>query len=349
MLAALCLALAAPSPFYAGADVSFLPEYRSLGAKFFDGGKATNPLVSLRDRGVKLLRLRVWVHPPAGFCSIEHTLAMAKEAKSLGMQLLIDFHYSDDWADPQHQTPPAKWKAFDEAEMAQAVYQHTKLTVTKLVEQGTPPDMVQIGNEIRDGMIWPMGQISKSGFGPLSRLLRAGIRGAREAAGKRKLPIMIHHDRGAQLRLCKPFYQELQRRGVDFDIIGVSYYPWWHGPLPKLAENLNGLAKTFAKPVMVVETAYPFSLKWNDDTGNFVGEDKQLEPGYPATPEGQAAFLRKVTQIVREVPNGLGIGVVYWAPEYIAHPGMKTPYENLALWDFKGNILPGADALGGKP
>ena len=332
-----------------GGDLSFIPEYRSLKTTFYDGLKERDPLESFSSRGAKLLRLRVWVNPPAGFCSAERTLELAREAKRLGMQTLIDFHYSDDWADPQHQVPPAAWKAFDQKRMEVAVFDHTKDVVQRLAAQGTPADMVQIGNEIRDGMIWPMGQITKSGYGPLAKLLIAGIKGVRAGAGKRVPRIMIHHDRGAELAKCKPFYQELLKRGVKFDVIGISYYPWWHGTMQGLKENMDGLAETFKKPVMIVETAYPFTLGWKDQTGNFVGEEKQLVPGYPATPDGQAKFLRELNRLVRAVPKDRGLGVVYWAPEYVAQPGISSPYENLALYDFEHRILPGADALGDRP
>src|SRR5258706_12203214 len=121
---------------------------------------------------------------------------MAREAKRLGMKTLIDFHYSDDWADPQHQVPPAAWKGYGEKQLAEAVYRHTKDTVRKLADQGTPADMVQIGNEVRDGMVWPIGQISKSGYGPFANLLKAGVKGARDGARGRRLLIMVHHDKG---------------------------------------------------------------------------------------------------------------------------------------------------------
>lgn len=332
------------TPLLNGIDASFIPEYRDLGAKFYDGGKVTDPLVSFSSRGANLLRIRVWVHPPKGYCSVEKTLELARDGKRAGMKLLIDFHYSDDWADPQKQIPPAAWKDMNESELAQAVYHHTKSTIQKLVDQGTPPDMVQIGNEIRNGTLWPIGDHRKSGYDPLARLLRAGAKASREASPKTS--IMIHHDQGAKLEECGSFFQALKDRGVRFDVIGLSYYPWWHGTLANLERTMNGLASKFRKPVMIVETAYPFTLKWNDDTGNFVGEEKQLVPGYPATPEGQAAFLRELNRLVRAVPSGRGLGVVYWAPEYIAWKGMQTPCENLCLYDFEGKILPGADVLG---
>lgn len=345
MLTSLLAAGVMSRPLLNGADLSFLPEYRDLGAQFIDRGVPTDPLDSFSARGAKLVRLRVWVHPPKGYCSVERTLALAKEVKAKGMKLLIDFHYSDDWADPQHQVTPKAWQSYDQAALAQAVYSHTKSTVAKLVVQGTTPDMVQVGNEIRNGMLWPLGDPREAGYGPLSRLLRAGIRAVREASPK--TTVMIHHDRGADLDITRDFYRELIERGVKFDVIGLSYYPWWHGTIPNLKKTLNGLAGKFRKPVMIVETAYPFSLGWKDQTGNFVGEKKQLAPGFPATPDGQAKFLSQLNRIVREVPNGRGLGVVYWAPEYIAWPGMQTPYENLCLYDFKGNVLPGLKALGG--
>ncbi len=344
MIVSLLAATTMARPLLNGADLSFLPEYRDLGAKFLDGDASTDPLDSFVRRGAKLLRLRVWVHPPKGYCSVQRTLALAKEAKAKGMKLLIDFHYSDDWADPQHQVTPEAWRSFDQASLSQAVYSHTKATMQRLVAQGTAPEMVQVGNEIRNGMLWPIGDTRETGYGPLCRLLRAGVRAVREVSPRSQ--VMIHHDRGADLGVTRDFFGELKKRGVKFDVIGLSYYPWWHGTLPNLEKTLNGLAAKFNRPVMVVETAYPFSLGWKDQTGNFVGEEKQLAPGFPATPDGQASFLKELNRIVRAVPEGRGLGVVYWAPEYIAWPGMQSPYENLCLYDFEGRVLPGLNELG---
>ncbi len=344
MLGALLGLLVAPLPIR-GADMSFVPQYAPVVA-YQDGGKLRDPIESLTARGLNLLRVRVWVNPPDGRCGLPEVLGLAKRAKKLGLKLLIDFHYSDHWADPQHQDPPEAWLKMNPAQMAKAVGKHTRTVLDALVAQGTPPQYVQIGNEVRDGMLWPSGQIKKSGYDHFAAYLKAGI--AEAARTKPRPLIMIHHDQGGNPKMCRAFYSELARRGVKWDLIGLSYYPWWHGTFDELRANLATLAESFGKPIWVVETAYPFTLGFNDRTGNFVGLKSQLMPGYDATPAGQAKFLRDLAAIVARTPKGLGQGIVYWAPEYVAAPGLGTPYENLALWDFDAEILPGADALGGR-
>jgi arabinogalactan endo-1,4-beta-galactosidase len=330
-----------------GVDASFLPQLADLGVAFYEGGKARDPLASFRDRGINWLRLRVWVHPKNGYCGVPKTLKLSRAAKKLGYKLLINFHYSDDWGDPQHQIAPKAWAKFTVPESANAVYWHTRATLEKLDRQGTPADMVQIGNEVRDGLFYPTCQISQSGWKPFVEVLRAGVRAVRGAKLSKRPLISMHYDRGGRPKECMAFFSKLREFNLDYDVLQLSYYPWWHGPMEDLERNLASLAKAFRKPIFVGETAYPFTLGWNDRVGNFVGQQDQLVPGLAATPEGQAEFLRRLRQIVRQTPKGLGWGVMYWAPEYVAVPGFGSPYENLALFDFDRKLLPGAAALGG--
>ncbi len=342
-------ALAFAPTYYRGVDASFIPEYRDLKAEFFVGPKKTEPLTAFAQSGINILRLRVWVNPPKGYCDLTHTLQMAKEAKAAGMETLIDFHYSDDWADPQHQITPLAWQKKNLKELCEATRAHTKEVLNALIKQGTPPKLVAIGNEIRNGMMWPLGKLPEGGYDNLAALLKAGLQGAAQAEGKRdRWQTQIHHDSGGDAKVCRVFFDHLKSRNVNFDTIGLSYYPWWHGTFDQLRENLAMLAEQYRKPVIVAETAYPFSFKWADDTGNFVWEKTDMKCAIPATPEGQAQFLRELHKVVRATPRGLGAGVIYWAPEYVAHPGMKTPYENLTLFDFEHRLLPGAAALGGR-
>jgi arabinogalactan endo-1,4-beta-galactosidase len=340
-------AIALAPTYYRGVDASFIPEYRDLKTEFFVGENKIEPLKAFADSGIKLLRLRVWVNPPKGYCNLARTLQMAQEAQMLGMDTLIDFHYSDDWADPQHQITPFAWQKMNLKELCEATRAHTKEVLDALIKQGTPPKLVAIGNEIRNGMMWPLGKLPDGGYDNLSALLKAGLLGAAQAEGKKDLwKTQIHHDSGGDAKVCKFFFDNLRSRGVKYDNIGLSYYPWWHGTFDQLRENLAMLAERYRKPIFVAETAYPFSFKWADNTGNFVWEKTDLKSTIPATPEGQAQFLRELHQVVRATPRGLGAGVIYWAPEYVAQPGMQTPYENLALFDFEHKLLPGARALG---
>lgn len=348
MILSVAFLAAVGTPYHRGVDASFIPEYRDLKTAFYVQDKRTEPLEAFAKSGVNLLRLRVWVNPPKGYCDIAHTLRMAKEAKAVGMDTLIDFHYSDDWADPQHQITPLAWQKMNLKELCEATRSHTKQVLDALIKQGTPPKLVAIGNEIRNGMMWPLGKLPEGGYDNLASLLKAGLQGASQAEGKKNLwQTQIHHDSGGDAKACKGFFDNLREHGVQYDTIGLSYYPWWHGTFDDLRENLAMLAERYRKPVFVAETAYPFSFKWADTTGNFVWEKTDLKSTIPATPEGQAQFLRELHKIVRATPWGLGAGVIYWAPEYVAQPGMHTPYENLALFDFEHRLLPGAAALGG--
>jgi arabinogalactan endo-1,4-beta-galactosidase len=344
-IAAALLAL----PYWKGVDASFVPQYRDLNVPFYVGQARKDPLEALAKAGNNLLRLRIWVDPRHGYCDLAHTLAMAKDGQRLGMDLLLDFHYSDDWADPGKQYTPKKWSALDLDGLKKAVREHSRTTVQALVRQGTPPAIVQIGNEVRAGMLWPLGKVSGEKDMPaFAALLKAGIEGTRQGLGGRNCWIMVHNDYGANNGACRWFYDQLKAQDVAFDMIGLSYYPWWHGSLEDLQKNVNDLADRYKMPIMVVETAYPFTLETGDPGRNFVGEEKQLLPGYPATREGQTAYLRKLHQIMKSIPEKRGAGVVYWAPEYVAAPGMPTPCENLCLFDLEHRLLPGAAALGAK-
>jgi arabinogalactan endo-1,4-beta-galactosidase len=332
----------------AGADMSFLPQYEAAGVQFFAGPDQTQPvdaLAIMARRGVNLLRLRVWNDPASGWCNVPRTLAMAARARQLGMRTLIDFHYSDTWADPGQQATPAAWAGLSIAALAQRVYDFTRGTLHALAAQGTPAHAVQIGNEITDGMLWPTGRVSAGGWTNLVSLLDAGLSACR-SAGVGSPKTMIHIDRGGDQAGAQWFFGNLWQRGVRCDMLGLSYYPWWHGPLAALEANLHALATNFQREVFIAETAYPWTLAWQDNTHNFVGTSAQLLPGFPATPAGQSAFFERLGRIMDGVPGDLGAGVFAWAPEHVAAGNIGTPWENLAMFNFARVVLPGALALG---
>jgi arabinogalactan endo-1,4-beta-galactosidase len=339
---------ARPAWRLAGADMSFLPQYEAAGVQFFAGPGQTQPtdaLAIMARRGVNLLRLRVWNDPVSGWCSVPRTLAMAARARQLGMRTLIDFHYSDTWADPGQQATPAAWAGLSAAALAQRVYDFTRGTLLALAAQGSPAYAVQIGNEITDGMLWPTGRVSAGGWTNLVSLLDAGLSACR-SAGVGSPKTMIHIDRGGDQAGAQWFFGNLWQRGVRCDMLGLSYYPWWHGPLAALEANLHALAANFQREVFIAETAYPWSLAWQDNTHNSVGTSAQLLPGFAATPNGQAAFFERLGRIMDGVPGDLGAGVCAWAPEHVAAGDIGTPWENLTLFDFGRSVLPGAAALG---
>jgi arabinogalactan endo-1,4-beta-galactosidase len=301
----------APAPivpstgFIVGADVSFLRDLESHGVAFHDEGQAYPGLEILRHHGYNWVRLRIMNEPSPLPNTLAYTLAEAKSAKAMGFHLLLDFHYSDDWADPAHQKTPAAWAKLPHDALVRAVFNFTRDTVAAFRTQGTMPEMVQIGNEVSSGMLWPDGRLPDR-WSQFAELVIAGVRGAE--AGKADLPrpaIMIHIDQGGNEDTTKWFFDNLIVNKVPFDVIGQSYYPWWQGSLKDLKENLTFMANRYKKPIIVVETAYD----WRD------GETyKQGKPPFPETPEGQAEFLAAVIKTVQQTPNGLGRGVFWWEP-----------------------------------
>ena len=341
----------APPPFWRGVDVSFLPQLEEAGAEFYDQDVAQDALAVFAGQGINSVRLRVWVNPSDGHHGKEETLALARRIHALGLGLLLDLHYSDTWADPAHQIKPAAWADLDFAELETAVYTYTADLISALKAQGTLPDIVQIGNEITPGILWDDGRVGGSfnnNWPQLAALLQAGIAGVRESLDSTDaIQIMIHLDAGGNNAACRWFLDNLKAQGVAFDVLGLSYYPWWQGTLADLAANLQDLSQHYPQDIILVETAYPWTLDWQDDTHNLVGLPGQLLPAYPASPAGQAAFLRDVLAVVQAVPGGKGTGVYYWEPEYIAVSGFGSFWENMALFDFAGHSLPALSVLGG--
>lgn len=327
----------ASAPFICGADLSFLQQLQDTGAHFYDAnGLPVDELAFFHDQGVNYVRLRIWVNPSDGYNDLAHTLVLAKRIKAFGMGLLLDFHYSDTWTDPAHQTKPAAWTTLSFTDLEDMMYTYTKQVVGALSQQGTPPDMVQIGNEITVGLLWEEGRVDgEKNWPSLIGLLQAGVRGVREAAPAAQIMLHIAGNQG----VSQWFFDHIIGQ-VDFDIIGLSYYPWWSGALSDFESSLGFLAKRYNKPFVLAETGYPWTLKWADNTNNYVGEPKQLAPSYPATPQGQLAFMTRIAQDVQQMPNALGKGFFYWAPDDIAAPKLGSFWENVAQFDFQGHALP---------
>jgi len=240
-----------------GADISFLPELEDKGIQFSDKGVKKDAIAILKDHGINYIRLRIFNDPAGdsgyspgkGFCDLAHTLQMARRVKAAGLQFLLDFHYSDYWADPGKQFKPAAWKGQDFIQLQQCVYAYTKQVMEALRDQKTLPDMVQVGNEINHGMIWPEGRISHPDS--LAALIDAGTRGVK--AVDPGCPIMLHIALGGQNAESHFFLDNMLQRGLSFDVIGLSYYPKWHGTLADLKYNVNDLARHYRKDVIVVE------------------------------------------------------------------------------------------------
>jgi len=287
--------------FILGADISWVQEQEDEGIHFSDRGTTKEILSLLKDRGFNAVRLRVFNNPTAkhgysakGYCDLEHTLRMARRIHAAGMQFLLDFHYSDTWADPGHQIKPAAWTDLHGRELEKAVHDYTRDVLLALKKQGTLPQMVQIGNEISNGFLWPDGNVWKSGrWDTFCGLIKAGIAGAKEVDPS--LPIMLHLAWGGQNAQSRAFLDRAAGEGVQFDVLGQSYYPKWHGTLDDLKANLTDLAGRYPQKIMVVEYSVP--------------------------------NIRRINDIVRNLPGGKGQGTYIWEP---------TRWEGPALFDGKG-------------
>ena len=336
------LVAAADDAFVVGADLSLLKYIEDHGVSYRDNGQGKDGLAIFRDHGFNWVRLRLFVNPDGKEGQVNtmpYTLAMATQAKAAGFHFLLDLHYSDGWADPGHQIVPRAWAQLSHVQLVDQVFAYTRDTVAAFRDEDCAPDMVEVGNEITLGMMWPDGKIGSDGkWDAFGDLLKAGIRGVHAGEGSVPIKIMLHIDRGGDKGVSRWFFEHLATQAVPFDVIGLSYYPFWNGKLDKLKENMAYLAGRFHKDIIVAETGY----NWRD------ADPKKLE--YPPTPEGQSAFLSALAKAVASVPDGHGKGVFYWAPEWIdgtkwGGPPWTHSWENRALFDDQGNALPALDAF----
>lgn len=331
-----------------GYDVSSLQEVEAGGRTFSHQG-AVEPLEQiLAAHGATHARLRLWVDPVPPHCTLPQMLSMARRVQETGLKLLLDFHYSDFWADPAKQPAPGRWLDQDLNTLASSVYEYTCSVLQAFQASGTLPDMVQIGNEITNGMLWPQGQIyAESGerWDEFAALLKAGIAATRDSTpAGRDLSVVVHIDRGGDNAGSRYFFDHLLDRGVEFDLIGLSYYPWWHGPLSDLRANVYDLAQRYERPILIVETAYPWTLHNHDTGANMVTGDTLLPAAFPPTIEGQRLFLRHLQSILEDAPHGRGAGLIYWEPAWLPgislEPDTGNPWDNLTLFGPDGSALP---------
>ena len=319
---------------------------------FKDAGKPADIFAVFQRHGANCVRLRLFVQPDgkAGVVNdLAYTLDLAKRVKAAGLLFCLDFHYSDTWADPGHQSTPARWQGLALAPLADHLRDYTAEVIRAFEDAGIPPDVVQIGNEITNGLLWPTGKIAGEGvplggFDRVAALLRAGVAGVRQGVGGRPMPrIMLHIDGGENATKARWFFDNITRRGVPFDLIGLSYYPFYNGTLEDLRRTLDFVARTYRKPVVVAETAY---LQTEDP---WMKSSERRGMSFPLTPAGQKDFLAALIQTVRATPDGLGAGVLYWYPESVPvrDPAVNNWYGGgAALFDRHGSALPALAAFG---
>ncbi|WP_426978945.1 glycoside hydrolase family 53 protein [Pseudarthrobacter sp. O4] len=337
-----------------GADISFTLQEEAIRQFVSDNGREAPMEQILASHGSNFVRLRLWVNPAPGTSDLKSALALARRAHAAGLKLLLDFHYSDSWADRTTQQPPAAWQGLSQEELASTVERYTRGAVGDFARQGTPADIVQIGNEITRGLLWPYGQIySPAGenWAGASQLINAGAKGARDGNPAQTPLIMIHSDTGGDQDASVHFYDQLQQHGVSFDLIGLTYYPFWNGSLADLDRNLRALAYRYGKDIILAETAYPWTLSSSGNVPSVVSTNEALPDAtaYPPTPQGQAKFFAALNSVLRGVPNGHGAGYFIWEPGWLPGVGADArtgnAHSNLTLFDWRGHGLPALDAF----
>ncbi len=325
--------------FYFGADLSYVNEMEDCGAAYKNQeGSEMDPYQIFENAGTNLIRLRLWHNPTwTNYSNYEDVKKSIKRAKDLGIDVLLDFHYSDNWADPGKQKIPQAWYAHlnNTSVLVDSIYNYTYGTLEGLADENLLPDMVQVGNEINamilqdDELQWPIDWARNSA------LINSGIQAVRDIAEEhnKNIDVMLHI---AQPENGLWWFEQASANGInDFDWIGLSYYPIWSEyDLEDISTPLRTLKNTYKKRVMIVETAYPYTLD-NVDPANNILTSAAAISGYPISPEGQLAYLNKLKE---EIEEAGGEGLVYWEPAWVSTScstqwGQGSHWDNATLFD----------------
>lgn len=334
--------------FYKGMDLSFQSELEAYYIDYKDeDGNSVELIDFVKSKGTNLVRLKLWHTPQNGENGLADVKAYAQSVKAKNMDFLLNFHYSDYWADPGTQTPPSAWQNMTIDQVKVEIYNYTKNVVQQLKAQNTMPEIIQIGNETDSGFLWNYGKVwneFNNNWANYAGLVSEAIRAVREVDTANETQVMLHI---AGIETATPFFNKLLPYNLDFDIIGLSYYPQFQTKnLDLVASTLNNVAVTFNKPILMVEVAYPFTLQWNDNQNNYIGSINQTIPEFLPTPQGQKAYLEWLITTIKNIPNNKGIGFCYWAPDWVAFPNNETTstngtsWENQCLFDFDLKALP---------
>ncbi len=318
------------------ADLSFLPLIRASGIETKNRqSQVEDMLLTLKNAGMNTVRLRIWHHPEDGTSGLEQVKLFASEIHQAGLDLWLCVHYSDTWADPGNQSLPTLWRNISIEALKDSVRNYTSRLVRTL-----NPAIIQIGNEINGGFLWPLGRYPEQ-RNVFFSLLKEGVKAVREYNANTS--IMLHF---AGVEQATVFFNDVSE--MDYDMMGISYYPWWHGKdLNRLESTLDLLKRLQNKKVVIAETAYPFTLDWNDYTHNVVGLQNQLiYPEFPSSPTGQHLFMERIRDICSRSKSE---GFAYWGGEWVAFDGAQSEqgssWENLALWDFEFTALPAIEVF----
>ncbi len=346
-----------------GADLSFVNQIEDYGGKYYNHGREEEVFSIFKQYGTNTVRVRLWHDPQwiaavadgklySNLADVEKTM---RRAKAAGMAVNLDLHYSDDWADPNKQFTPDAWKNLDFETLRDSVYHYTLDVLNYYKQRNLVPEMIQVGNETNFGMLWPLGKVDSGNAESWKRfggLLNAGIKAVRDfsATSATKPQIILHV---AQLQFAEDWTKNITEAGVsDFDILGLSHYYKWStvDDLKQLSQIIRNIKTGYHKKVMVVETAFPFTMENADSYNNLFGDDVKTISGFPVTKEGQYAYMK---ELVQQIINGGGTGIMYWEPAWITSPmkdrwGQGSSWENAALFDFKGNVLPAMEFMRSK-
>jgi arabinogalactan endo-1,4-beta-galactosidase len=348
-------ARAADLPFITGADVSMLPTIEKAGGVFSDGGKRGDAIQILAAHGCNLFRVRLFVKPDPDYTknfgavqSLDYVRGLAKRIKATGALFLLDIHYSDTWADPGKQYTPGDWKDLDFDGTQRKVHDYTIEVLKDFQADGTMPDMVQVGNEITAGVLWPRGQVldvpeaqQAEQWRRFARLIAAGCKAVRESqTDAHPIRIMIHIHGGGKDGMAKYFWGKFQLDPGLYDIVGLSFYPAWEDSIDSLKQNLIDAIQITGKDVILAETSYP----WKELPDKIGLPTLQ----WPQTPDGQQKYLHDLIATLHAAPDHHGKGFIYWYPEAIPSPGLPTVWRQgfEALFDQSGNALPALETFG---
>ena len=329
-----------PEDFILGMDASCVPALEAGGVKYYDHDGAEADVYKILSRnGINYIRVRVWNDPydsqgngyGGGNCDIENAIAIGKRATKYGMKLLVDFHYSDFWADPGKQMAPKAWQNMDYDKKREALYAYTRDQLQKLVDAGVDVGMVQIGNETNGAFCGESSSVP-GGWKRIMELISAGSKAVREVCPEAL--VAVHFTNPENVDRYFSYGKNLEYYQVDYDVFASSYYPYWHGTLDNLAQVLSDIAQRYGKKVMVAETSYAYTAADSDFFANTIGEGGNVN-NYPFTQQGQASLVRDVIDTLANRTTG-GIGVFYWEGTWISAGGDDWE-QNSALWEKYGS------------
>lgn len=359
--------------FAMGVDASMVKKVEEMGGKYYNkNGVEQDVFQIMADNGVNFFRVRLWNQPRTildegfggGDVDTLAAIAMSQRAKAAGMNVMIDYHYSDFWADPDNQKIPTAWAGKTIETVTNNVQTYTRDVLNQFKTAGVDVDAVQIGNEINNGMIYPHGKIDgndlDSSFDVIANFLKAGIAGVNEV--NPKIAKMIHLANGGSWDEFNVFFENLEERNVEYDLIGASYYPYYHGTLEALKNNLDNIANKFKKPVIVAEMSYGYTVEPVQFAAHTYNAGMEDAGKYITSIQGQATAIADVVKILSEVPNNLGLGIFYWEPAWLPVEGAGwataegqawinnlpvsnytdglATWSNQALFSYQGRMLP---------